>query len=67
MNLGLMFDAMVVLPSGVGLTLTLTVLSLTAGFLLSVPLRSTCPSSYCFYYIIFARKLNLYHNRYHNM
>ncbi|MER9764149.1 ABC transporter permease subunit [Mesorhizobium sp. M0138] len=38
MNLSLMLDAMVVLPSGVGLTLTLTVLSLTAGFLLSVPL-----------------------------
>ncbi|MDG4887852.1 MULTISPECIES: ABC transporter permease subunit [unclassified Mesorhizobium] len=38
MNLGLMFDAMMVLPSGIGLTLTLTVLSLTAGFLLSVPL-----------------------------
>ena len=38
MNPGLMFDAMVVLPSGIGLTLTLTVLSLTAGFLLAVPL-----------------------------
>lgn len=38
MNLSLMFDAMMVLPSGIGLTLTLTVLSLTAGFLLSVPL-----------------------------
>lgn len=38
MNLDLMFDAVRVLPSGIGLTLTLTVLSLTAGFLLSVPL-----------------------------
>ncbi|RUW85454.1 ABC transporter permease subunit [Mesorhizobium sp. M1E.F.Ca.ET.063.01.1.1] len=38
MNLDLMFDAMRVLPSGIGLTLTLTVLALTAGFLLSVPL-----------------------------
>ncbi|MES0115967.1 ABC transporter permease subunit [Mesorhizobium sp. C277A] len=38
MNLGLIFDALVVLPSGIGLTLILTVLSLTAGFLLSVPL-----------------------------
>lgn len=38
MNPGLMFDAMVVLPSGIGLTLTLTLLSLTAGFLLAVPL-----------------------------
>lgn len=38
MNLSLMFDAIMVLPSGIGLTLTLTVLSLTAGFLLSVPL-----------------------------
>ncbi|RWB53907.1 ABC transporter permease [Mesorhizobium sp.] len=38
MNLGLMFDAMMVLPSGIGLTLALTVLSLAAGFLLSVPL-----------------------------
>jgi len=37
-NLGLMLDAIVVLPSGIGLTLTLTVLSLAAGFLLSVPL-----------------------------
>jgi octopine/nopaline transport system permease protein len=38
MNLSLMFEAMMVLPSGVGLTLTLTVLSLAAGFMLSVPL-----------------------------
>lgn len=38
MNLGLMLDAMLVLPSGIGLTLTLTGLSLAAGFLLSVPL-----------------------------
>lgn len=38
MNLGLMLDAIVVLPSGIGLTLILTVLSLAAGFLLSVPL-----------------------------
>lgn len=38
MNVGLMFDALRVLPSGIGLTLILTVLSLTAGFLLSVPL-----------------------------
>ncbi|RUU14485.1 ABC transporter permease subunit [Mesorhizobium sp. USDA-HM6] len=38
MNLGLMFDAMMVLPSGIGLTLTLTALSLAVGFLLSVPL-----------------------------
>ncbi|RAZ72411.1 ABC transporter permease [Mesorhizobium atlanticum] len=38
MNLSLMFDAMIVLPSGIVLTLTLTVLSLTAGFLLAVPL-----------------------------
>jgi len=37
-NFGLMLDAIVVLPSGIGLTLTLTVLSLMAGFLLSVPL-----------------------------
>jgi octopine/nopaline transport system permease protein len=33
-----MLDAVVVLSSGVGLTLTLTALSLMAGFLLSVPL-----------------------------
>jgi octopine/nopaline transport system permease protein len=33
-----MLDAVVVLSSGVGLTLTLTALSLIAGFLLSVPL-----------------------------
>ncbi|TPL35985.1 ABC transporter permease subunit [Mesorhizobium sp. B2-4-6] len=38
MNFGLMLDAVAVLPSGIALTLTLTVLSLTAGFLLSVPL-----------------------------
>lgn len=38
MNVGLMLDAMMVLPSGIGLTLILTVLSLAAGFLLSVPL-----------------------------
>ncbi|UCI18432.1 ABC transporter permease [Mesorhizobium sp. B2-1-8] len=38
MNFGLMIDALLVLPSGIGLTLTLTVASLTAGFLLSVPL-----------------------------
>ncbi|MBZ9775167.1 ABC transporter permease [Mesorhizobium sp. CO1-1-8] len=38
MNFGLMLEALLVLPSGIGLTLTLTVLSLTAGFLLSVPL-----------------------------
>ena len=38
MNLRLMLDAMVVLSSGVGLTLALTALSLIAGFLLSVPL-----------------------------
>ncbi|AZO71337.1 MULTISPECIES: ABC transporter permease subunit [unclassified Mesorhizobium] len=38
MNLDLMFDAVRVLPSGIGLTLTLTVLALMAGFLLSVPL-----------------------------
>ncbi|MDG4875208.1 ABC transporter permease subunit [Mesorhizobium sp. WSM4935] len=38
MNLGLMLDAVAVLPSGIVLTLTLTVLSLITGFLLSVPL-----------------------------
>ncbi|TPI10322.1 ABC transporter permease subunit [Mesorhizobium sp. B4-1-3] len=38
MNFGLMLEAVAVLPSGIALTLTLTVLSLTAGFLLSVPL-----------------------------
>ena len=38
MNPGLMFEALSVLPTGLGLTLTLTVLSLSAGFLLSVPL-----------------------------
>lgn len=38
MNLRLMLDSVVVLSSGVGLTLTLTALSLMAGFLLSVPL-----------------------------
>lgn len=38
MNLQLMLDAVVLLSSGVGLTLTLTVLSLMTGFLLSVPL-----------------------------
>ncbi|MER9935926.1 ABC transporter permease subunit [Mesorhizobium sp. M0088] len=38
MNLQLMLDALVLLSSGVGLTLTLTVLSLMTGFLLSVPL-----------------------------
>lgn len=37
-NLTLMLDATVVLSAGVGLTLTLTALSLVAGFLLSVPL-----------------------------
>lgn len=38
MNPGLMFEALSVLPTGLGLTLTLTLLSLGAGFLLSVPL-----------------------------
>ncbi|SDN78638.1 ABC transporter permease [Ensifer sp. YR511] len=38
MNITLMLDAFGVLSSGIGLTLILTVLSLTAGFLLSVPL-----------------------------
>ncbi|AZO31475.1 ABC transporter permease [Mesorhizobium sp. M1B.F.Ca.ET.045.04.1.1] len=38
MNFSLMLDAMMVLPSGISLTLALTVLSLAAGFLLSVPL-----------------------------
>ncbi|MER9963282.1 ABC transporter permease subunit [Mesorhizobium sp. M0045] len=38
MNLQLMLEAVVVLSSGVALTLTLTALSLIAGFLLSVPL-----------------------------
>ncbi|RWA78300.1 ABC transporter permease subunit [Mesorhizobium sp.] len=38
MNFSLMLDAMMVLPSGIGLTLILTILSLAAGFLVSVPL-----------------------------
>ncbi|UCI05164.1 ABC transporter permease [Mesorhizobium sp. B1-1-8] len=38
MNLGLMLDAVVVLSSGLLLTVTLTALSLAAGFLVSVPL-----------------------------
>ncbi len=38
MNLTLMLDATVVLSASVGLTLTLTTLSLSAGFLLAVPL-----------------------------
>jgi octopine/nopaline transport system permease protein len=38
MNLGLMLDAVIVLSSGFGLTLALTVLSLAVGLALSVPL-----------------------------